>query len=118
MEDLLCGCYARLVDVLNGGGELNWSRRYAIKSYLLSTVWIAPVVALSFEQVTFRIAYIYQLDLGWFPGFVASGKEGTIAIADYVMTSSIAFVVFTFSSLIVAIQVASGQLTPRIIATT
>jgi uncharacterized membrane protein len=96
---------------------MSWSRRYAIKSYLLSTVWIAPVVALVLEQLTFRIAYAYQLDLGWFPGFAGGTRDGTIAIADYVISSSIAFIVFTFSSLIVAIQVASGQLTPRIIAT-
>ena len=75
-------------------------------------------MALAIEQVTFRIAYAYHFDLGWFPGFAASSKEATIAIADYVISSSIAFIVFTFSSLIVAIQVASGQLTPRIIATT
>ncbi len=95
---------------------MSWSSRYAIKSYLLSTVWIAPVFALALEQATFRIAYTHQLDFGWIPGF-AVGREGTIAIADYVISSSIAFIVFTFSSLIVAIQVASGQLTPRIIAT-
>ena len=95
---------------------MSWSSRYAIKSYLLSTVWIAPAIALLLEQLTFRIAYAYQVDLGWVPGFVV-GREGTIAIADYVISSSIAFIVFTFSSLIVAIQVASGQLTPRIIAT-
>lgn len=96
---------------------MSWSRRYAIRSYLLSTVWIAPVLALVLEQLTFRIAYAYQLDLGWFPGFAGGTRDGTIAIADYVISSSIAFIVFTFSSLIVAIQVASGQLTPRIIAT-
>jgi hypothetical protein len=73
---------------------LNWSRRYAIKSYLLSTVWIAPVLALVLEQVTFRIAYAYQFDLGWFPGFAAGSREGSIAIADYVISSSIAFIVF------------------------
>jgi uncharacterized membrane protein len=96
---------------------MNWNRRYAIKSYLLSTIWTAPVVALALEQVTFRIAYVRQLDFGWIAGFVVD-REGTIAGADYVITSTIAFVVFTFSSLLVAIQVASGQLTPRIIATT
>ncbi len=96
---------------------MSWSRRYAIKSYLLSTVWIAPVLALVLEQLTFRIAYAYQIDLGWFPGFAGGTRDGTIAVADVVISSSIAFIVFTFSSLIVAIQVASGQLTPRIIAT-
>ena len=35
-----------------------------------------------------------------------------------IVTATLSFVVFTFGSLLVAIQVASGQLTPRIIATT
>jgi len=95
---------------------MTWSLRYALKSYLLSAIWTAPVIAVALEQATFRIAYVYQLDFGWIPGFVVD-REGTIALADYLISSSIAFIVFTFSSLIVAIQVASGQLTPRIIAT-
>ena len=53
-------------------GRLNpmqWSLRYAIKSYLLSAIWIAPVVAVVLEQLTFRIAYIHQLEFGFIPGF-------------------------------------------------
>ena len=96
---------------------MNWNRRYAIKSYLLSTIWTAPVVALALEQATFRLMSIEKFDFGWVPGFALEG-EGAIAGADYVIASTIAFIVFTFSSLLVAIQVASGQLTPRIIATT
>ena len=96
---------------------MRWNSRYAIKSYLLSTIWIAPLLAFILEQVTFRIALAYQIDFGWIPG-LHFDKDGTIASADYVIASSIAFIVFTFSSLLVAIQVASGQLTPRIIATT
>jgi uncharacterized membrane protein len=95
---------------------MSWSLRYAIKSYLLSAIWTAPVIALVIEQLTFRLAYFHQLDLGGIPGFILN-REGTIAVAEYVITSSTAFIVFTFSSLIVAIQVASGQLSPRIIAT-
>lgn len=74
------------------------------------------MVALIVEQITFRLAYIHRLDIGWLPGF-AFDRDGTIAVADYVISSSIAFIVFTFSSLLVAIQIAGGQLTPRIIAT-
>ena len=88
---------------------MNWSRRYAIRSYLRSTGWTAPVIALVLEQITFRIAYFHGIDFGGIPGFVI-GRSGTIALAGYVISSSIAFIVFTFSSLIVAIQVASGQL--------
>jgi uncharacterized membrane protein len=95
---------------------VNWSRRYAIRSYLLSAVWTAPVVALVLEQATYRIAYLSRVDLGWIPGFIVN-REGTIALADYNIAATIAFIVFTFSSMIVAIQVASGQLSPRIITT-
>jgi uncharacterized membrane protein len=79
-------------------------------------VWTAPVIALALEQATFRIASAHQLDFGSIPGFVY-GREGAIALADYVITSATAFIVFTFGSMIVAIQVASGQSSPRIIAT-
>ena len=95
---------------------MTWSRWYAIRSYLRSALWTAPVLALALEQATFRIAFVQQLDFGPIPGFVY-GREGTIALADYVIASSTAFIVFTFGSMIVAIQVASGQSTPRIIAT-
>jgi uncharacterized membrane protein len=96
---------------------MRWNLRYAIRSYLLSTIWVAPMIAIVLEQLTIRIALEYQIDFGWFPG-LAFDRDGTMAAADYVVASSIAFVVFTFSSLLVAIQVSSGQLTPRIIATT
>jgi len=79
-------------------------------------VWTAPVIALALQQATFRIASARQLDFGSIPGFVYS-REGAIAIADYVITSATAFIVFTFGSMIVAIQVASGQSSPRVIAT-
>jgi uncharacterized membrane protein len=96
--------------------QLTWGRRYAVTSYLRSAVWTAPVIALALEQATFRIASAHQLDFGSVPGFVYN-REGAIALADYVITSATAFIVFTFGSMIVAIQVASGQSSPRIIAT-
>jgi uncharacterized membrane protein len=54
--------------------------------------------------------------LGWqLQRFSASGAQ---AMLETIITMALSFVVFTFGSLLVAIQVASGQLTPRIIATT
>jgi uncharacterized membrane protein len=96
---------------------MNWNLRYAIISYLRSTIWTAPAIAFALEQATFRIAYVEQLDFGYIPGFVFGGAA-TIAATDYVIALMISFIVFTFGSLLVAIQVASGQMTPRIIATT
>ena len=96
---------------------MSWNRRYAIWSYVRSTVWIVPVIALVFEQVTLKIAYVRELDFGVIPGF-SLAPGATYAMMDYIVAMMISFVVFTFGSLLVAIQVASGQLSPRIIATT
>ena len=48
---------------------MNWNRRYAIRSYLLSTIWTAPVAALVLEQATFRLTSMVNFDFGWVPGF-------------------------------------------------
>ena len=54
--------------------------------------------------------------LGWrLVGFEPSGAQ---SLYQTVITLTLSFLVFTFGSLLVAIQVAGGQLTPRIIATT
>ena len=94
-----------------------WNRRYAILSYLVSTIWLVPFLAVALEEATVRIVAASNLNLGFIPGFI--GNSGThIIVADFVITLTITLIVFTFSSLLVAIQVASAQLTPRIIATT
>jgi len=46
------------------------------------------------------------------------GLTGAQALLNAITTLTLSFIVFTFGSLLVAIQVASGQYTPRIIATT
>jgi uncharacterized membrane protein len=55
-----------------------------------------------------------RMDWAWF----GLGIDGAKALTNTVVTLTLSFVVFTFGSLLVAIQVASGQYTPRIIATT
>ena len=51
-------------------------------------------------------------------GFYALGHAEALATLDRIFTLSLSSLVFTFGSLLVAIQVAGGQYTPRIIATT
>ena len=48
-------------------------------------------------------------------GYAPAGAQ---AVLQAIVTATLSFVVFTFGSLLVAIQVAGAQLTPRIIATT
>jgi hypothetical protein len=36
---------------------MTWNRWYAFRSYLRSSLWIVPFIALLLEQVTFRVIY-------------------------------------------------------------
>jgi len=95
---------------------MNWNRLYSIKAYLKSSLWFVPFTAILFELVTTRLVHWLDPRLGWkLLGFTVPGAQ---ALFQAVVSSTLAFMVFTFASLLVAIQIASAQLTPRIIATT
>ena len=95
---------------------MTWNRRYQVKSYLRSALWIVPLVAVPLEQVAWMLARTLDNRFAW--KGLALGVTGAQAMFDAVITLALSFIVFTFGSLLVAIQVASGQYTPRIIATT
>jgi uncharacterized membrane protein len=95
---------------------MSWNRWYVTKSYLSSALWIVPLVALVLENVAIRLVFGLHDRLGWVPWF-GTTLTGTTETLNTVETLTTSFIVFTFSSMLVAIQVASGQLTPRIIAT-
>ncbi|MEK1890254.1 MAG: DUF2254 domain-containing protein [Phyllobacterium sp.] len=90
---------------------------YALKSYMRSSLWIVPFFALVLQQIFFRAMLAFDEWIDWIPPWPL-GTEGTIAAMQAIVSLALSFIVFTFGSLLVAIQIASGQLTPRIIATT
>jgi len=95
---------------------VRWNRRYGLKSYARSALWIVPFVAIPIELVVSRIAHWLDPRLGW--TLLGYTQQGAQALLEALVTMTLSFVVFTFASLLVAIQIAGGQLTPRIIATT
>src|SRR6185436_6656907 len=95
---------------------MSWKQRYKVRSYLRSSLWIVPVAAGMAERVFRLIVTALEPHLGWVSSDL--GVDGAKALTNAVVTLTLSFVVFTFGSLLVAIQVASGQYTPRIIATT
>ena len=89
-----------------------WSR---VSGYLRSSLWVVPLIAIPLGMIMTRILHWLDGQLVWaLTGFSVTGAR---ALLDAVITSTLSFMVFTFGSLLVAIQVASGQMTPRIIAT-
>src|ERR1051325_2463589 len=95
---------------------MDWKLRHRIASYLRSSLWIVPVGALVLEQVFMAILISLDQKLGW--SGLKLGVDGARGMVNAIITLSLSFIVFTFGSLLIAIQVASGQYTPRIIATT
>ncbi len=94
-----------------------WNRWYSLKSYLRSALWTVPIVALLLQLLVTRATHRLDAWIEWPPilDYTVSGAVTTLQI---VASMNLTFIVFAFGSLLVAIQVASGQMTPRIIATT
>ncbi len=95
---------------------LSWNRVYRAASYLRSALWIVPFVAIVLMLVTAPLLRRLDAWLAW--NITDLDPDGAKALFQAVTTLTLSFLVFTFGSLLVAIQVASVQLTPRIIATT
>jgi uncharacterized membrane protein len=95
---------------------MSWNRQYRLRSYLRLSLWVIPIAAIVLEQVVYAGVRFLDARLNWTG--LGLAMDGAKVVANTVITLSLSFLVFTFGSLLVAIQVASGQYTPRIIATT
>ena len=96
---------------------MEWNRKYSLRSYLRSALWVVPVLAYVTSFIAIRIVGYLDDWLQW--SWEWKMEVGTVqSVLQGLVAATISFIVFAFSSLLVAIQVASAQLTPRIIATT
>ena len=101
-----------------------WNRWYSFKSYVRSALWLIPFIALVVGVALKRLSEWFgnwAASAGWWErgkAFLELEPAEAQAFLDRIFSINISFLVFTFGSLLVAIQVAGGQYTPRIIATT
>ena len=103
---------------------MTWNRRYVLKSYIRGALWIVPFFAVVAYLVFVRIAeavnrwLVLSGRVDETTAFYGLTVAGARPLLETVITLNMSFLVFTFGSLLVAIQVAGGQYTPRIISTT
>ena len=103
---------------------MQWNRRYARRSYIRGSMWLVPLIALLLYAVFHRGVNAlgnWLVEQGWASesvSFLGLSVQGARDQLQTFITLNLSFIVFTFGSLLVAIQVAGGQYTPRIIATT
>ena len=93
-----------------------WRLFQRCRRFTSHALWVVPFSAIFLELIVYRLLHALDEMLGWqVQRFSAAGAQ---ALLETIITMTLSFVVFTFGSLLVAIQVAGGQLTPRVIATT
>src|SRR5438132_8393228 len=91
---------------------MNWLQRYRARHYLRNSIWIYPVLAMTSALLIIRVVYWFDGLITWERGFdpdTSRAVLGTLAGAMFT------FIVFVCSSLLLVVQLASAQLTPRVI---
>jgi uncharacterized membrane protein len=94
---------------------MNWYHWYFIRHFMKNSLWICPVLAILAALWFARLIHTASGDVP--PPNVAYNPESARALLGALASSMFTFIVFVSSALLVAVQLASAQLTPRIIAT-
>src|SRR5262245_21005628 len=92
---------------------MTWLQRYRLGALLRTSIWIVPLGAMLAALAA--APAVRRLDhwLGW--SLLGFSPEGARAVLGALAASLMTFIVFVFSILLVAVQIAGAQLTPRII---
>ncbi len=92
---------------------MTWLQRYRLRSLLENAVWLPPLVGMVAALVAFPLVRYVDRVLAVTP---IVSPDGARALLAALSSSMLTFIVFVFSILLLAVQLASAQLTPRIIA--
>ena len=93
---------------------MTWLQRYRVNSFFRNSVWLPPLVGMLAALLAFPLVQWVDTVLGW---KAPMGADSARAVLGALASSMLTFIVFVFSILLVAVQLASAQLSPRIIAT-
>lgn len=91
---------------------MTWLQRYHLRHYIANSLWPLPAMSIVVALVGVRLLHAFETSMGWESAFqpeTAQAFLGTMA------SSMFTFIVFVSSALLVAVQLASSQLSPRII---
>jgi uncharacterized membrane protein len=91
---------------------MTWLQRYRVRHYVLNSLWIPAVIALAAAVTLVRLLHWLEGVMGWESGFDPDTMRTVLATLAGAMFT---FIVFVCSSLLLVVQLASAQLSPRII---
>jgi uncharacterized membrane protein len=91
---------------------MTWLQRYRIRYYFRNSIWLLPVLSAVAAIVVVHVLHWIEHKMGWVSPVDADTARTVLAtMASSLFTS----VVFVCTALLVAVQLASAALTPRII---
>lgn len=92
---------------------MTWIWCYRVQLFLRNSIWVLPSVGMVAALVAIRIVHWAENALGWQSDLP---PEAAQTVLTTLASSMFTFIVFVSSTMLVAFQLASAQLTPRIIA--
>src|SRR5512132_4182695 len=92
---------------------MSWSRRYKFRLYLRNSTWILPVLSIGAALLTAALLHRIEISLGL---RMEMGPDTARTVMGAIVGSMFTLVVVASSAVLVAVQMASSQLTPRIIS--
>jgi uncharacterized membrane protein len=92
---------------------MTWLQRHRVRHYVGNSIWILPVLGMVAALGAVRLLYWVDEAMGWRSGF---HPEAARTVLGTLSSSMFTLIVFVSSALLVAVQLASAQLTPRVIA--
>lgn len=91
---------------------MNWLQRYRLRHYVQNSIWILPATAIVAAMVLVRLLSRPEWSMGGENRLDADTMRGVLGT---LAGSMFTFIVFVCSSLLLVVQLASAQLSPRII---
>ena len=95
---------------------MSWILRYRIWTFVRSALWLVPLGSMVLAVALIPLLRHVDQATGW--TLFGFGINGARALLAMLAASMLSLLVFVLSALLIAVQVASAQLTPRVIAAT
>ncbi|PWT89700.1 MAG: DUF2254 domain-containing protein [Blastocatellia bacterium] len=92
---------------------MSWLSRYRLRLYLRNSIWIFPVISIALALASARLLGRIELAQGW---ALNLNPDTGRTVMSTIASSMFALVVIASSAVLLVVQLASAQLTPRIIA--
>jgi uncharacterized membrane protein len=91
---------------------MTWLQRFRIRHYVENSIWIVPTLSIFAALVAVSCLHSIDERLGWISNI---RPDPALTLLSTMASSLFTFIVFVSTALLVALQLASAQLTPRFI---